>query len=69
MNKSDLIDAISLKENLTDKNAYEIVNLIFDGFTGTFKNGGRIEIRGFGSFTREELWRLHRKESEERGKN
>ncbi len=51
MNKSDLIDAISLKENLTDKNASEIVNLIFDGFTGTLKNGGRIEIRGFGSFT------------------
>jgi integration host factor subunit beta len=51
MNKSDLIDAISLKENLTDKNASDIVNLIFDGFTGALKNGGRIEIRGFGSFT------------------
>ena len=50
MNKSDLIDAISLKENLTDKNASELVNLIFDGFTGTLKNGDRIEIRGFGSF-------------------
>ena len=67
MNKSDLIDAISLKENLTDKNASEIVNLIFDGFTGALKNGGRIEIRGFGSFYREELWRLHRKESERPG--
>ena len=51
MNKSDLIDAISLKENLTDKNASEIVNLIFDGFTGALKNGGKIELRGFGSFT------------------
>ena len=51
MNKSDLIDAISIKENLTAKNASEIVNLIFDGFTDTLKKGGRIEIRGFGSFT------------------
>jgi len=51
MNKSDLIDALSLKENLTEKNAFEIVNLIFDGFTDTLKKGGRIEIRGFGSFT------------------
>jgi len=51
MNKSNLIDAISLKENLIDKNASEIVNLIFDGFTDALKKGGRIEIRGFGSFT------------------
>jgi integration host factor subunit beta len=50
MNKSNLIDAISLKEKLTDKSASEIVNLVFDGFTDTLKNGGRIEIRGFGSF-------------------
>ena len=50
MNKSDLIDAISTKENLTHNNASEIVNMIFDGFTDTLKKGGRIEIRGFGSF-------------------
>ena len=51
MNKSDLINAISHEENLTDKNASDIVNLIFAGFTDTLKKGGRIEIRGFGSFT------------------
>jgi integration host factor subunit beta len=51
MNKSDLINALSTKENLTDKNAIEIVNLIFNGFTDALKEGGRIEIRGFGSFT------------------
>jgi len=51
MTKADLIDALSTKENLTQKNASEIVNLIFDGFIDTLKNGGRIEIRGFGSFT------------------
>ena len=51
MNKSDLITALSDKESLTEKNASEIVHLIFDGFTDTLKKGGRIEIRGFGSFT------------------
>jgi integration host factor subunit beta len=50
MNKSDLISALSAKENLTEKNAFGVVNLIFDGFTDTLKKGGRIEIRGLGSF-------------------
>ena len=51
MNKSDLIEALAAKKKLTDKKAAEIINLIFKGFTDTFKKGGRIEIRGFGSFT------------------
>jgi integration host factor subunit beta len=51
MNKSDLIFKLAEKHKLTEKNAIQIVDLIFDGFTDTFKNSGRIEIRGFGSFT------------------
>jgi len=51
MKKSDLIVTLAAKKNLTEKQATEIVNLIFDGFTNELKNGGRIEIRGFGSFT------------------
>jgi integration host factor subunit beta len=51
MNKSDLIDVLSGKENLTAEDASEIINLVFDGFTDTLKKGGRIEIRGFGSFS------------------
>ena len=51
MNKSGLIDALSTKENLTEKNASEIVGMILDGFTDALKKGGRIEIRGFGSFS------------------
>jgi len=50
MTKSDLIKALSIKENLTEKQAADIINLVFDGFTGTLKKGGGIEIRGFGSF-------------------
>jgi integration host factor subunit beta len=51
MNKADLIYELSKKEDLTDKKAGEIVNLVFDGFTETLKKGRRIEIRGFGSFS------------------
>jgi integration host factor subunit beta len=51
MNKSNLITALSDKEKLTAKDAMSIINLIFKGFTDTLKKGGRIEIRGFGSFS------------------
>jgi integration host factor subunit beta len=50
MNKSGLIEALSLKLNLTEKKAIDVVNLVFKGFTDELKKGGRIEIRGFGSF-------------------
>ncbi len=50
MNKSELIDTLSKKEGLTEKQAADVVNLIFKGFGEQLKRGGRIEIRGFGSF-------------------
>ena len=50
MNKSDLIEMLAKKNNLTDKQTTQIIDLVFDGFTDELKNGGRIEIRGFGSF-------------------
>ncbi len=50
MNKSGLIEALSRKENITEKKAVEVVNLIFKGFMEELKQGGRIEIRGLGSF-------------------
>jgi integration host factor subunit beta len=50
MNKSGLIEALSKKEGLTEKKAIDLVNLIFKGFTDELKKGGRIEIRGLGSF-------------------
>ncbi len=51
MNKSDLIVALAAKENLTERQATEIANLIFSGFTDALKKGDRIEIRGLGSFS------------------
>lgn len=51
MNKSDLIEILSRKlQNLASRDVEVIVNTIFDGMTGELSNGGRIEIRGFGSF-------------------
>lgn len=50
MNKSDLIETLSSKLNLTEKKAIDVVNLVFKGFTEELKKNGRIEIRGFGSF-------------------
>ncbi|MFB3924536.1 MAG: HU family DNA-binding protein [Syntrophales bacterium] len=50
MNKSELIEALSKRENMTEKKAQDVVNLVFDGFVDELKKGGRIEIRGFGSF-------------------
>ena len=51
MKKSDFISELAGKNNLTEKQATDIVNLMFDGFTKTLTDGGGIEIRGFGSFT------------------
>jgi integration host factor subunit beta len=51
MKKSDLIVALSEKESLREQEAFDIVNLVFGGFTDALRKGERIEIRGFGSFT------------------
>ena len=51
MTKSDLIAALSKNENLTEKGATKVINLLFKSFTDTLKKDGRIEIRGFGSFS------------------
>ena len=50
MNKSDLIEIISQQVQVPHKKAEEVVNFIFDHMVEVLKNGGRIEIRGFGSF-------------------
>jgi len=65
MNKSELIDTLSKKEGLTEKQAADVVNLIFKGFGEQLKRGGRIEIRGFGSFCCKELRSVHGKKSQD----
>ena len=50
MNKSELVEALAVRNALTYKKSEEIVNIVFDSMADTLTSGGRIEIRGFGSF-------------------
>ena len=50
MNKSELIERLAERCGLNVIQAEEIVNLIYKRMKDTMVNGGRIEIRGFGSF-------------------
>lgn len=50
MNKSELIEKLAEKTGLNVMQAEEVVNLIYRKMKETMVNGGRIEIRGFGSF-------------------
>lgn len=52
MTKSELIDHLSASfPQLTAKDTDEAVKVIVDAMTATLVAGGRIEIRGFGSFS------------------
>jgi len=50
MNKSDLIEELASRANITLTAADTIINGIFDAMAATLVAGNRIEIRGFGSF-------------------
>jgi len=50
MNKSELIEALAAKKNLSFKKSEEIINTIFESMSNALHAGERIEIRGFGSF-------------------
>ena len=50
MTKSDLIKLFAEKTNTPVKISESIINVIFDSMADTMTSGGRIEIRGFGSF-------------------
>lgn len=50
MNKSELIELLSLKRGISLKKSEDVVNTIFDSMASAMISGDRIEIRGFGSF-------------------
>ena len=49
MNKSELIEQLSVKKDISNKRAEEVVNIIFSSLTEAMVVGDRIEIRGLGS--------------------
>lgn len=51
MTKSELIEAVAERANLTKSKAEAVVNTLFAAMTDTMVKGDGIEIRGFGSFT------------------
>ena len=50
VNKSDMITILAEKKSVPLKVSEEIINTIFNSMTDTMIAGGKIEIRGFGSF-------------------
>ena len=50
MNRSELIEHLAIKKDISNKRAEEIVNTIFGFMTDAMVAGERIEIRGLGSF-------------------
>lgn len=52
MTKSELIEQIAMKKtDLSIKQVESAVKLLLDHMTDTLATGGRVEIRGFGSFS------------------
>ena len=50
MNKSDLVEALGKREDITRTKAEEVVDLVFSEMTNALVAGDRVEIRGLGSF-------------------
>ena len=50
MTKKDMAKAIAEEMGLTQGQAREVVQRVFDGITETLLNEGRIELRNFGVF-------------------
>ena len=51
MTKSELIDSIAARGEITNAQAEAVVNCVFDALTEALQRGDGIEIRGFGSMT------------------
>ena len=50
MTKADLVDEVARNASLSKKDAEAIVQAILDGIAESLKGGGKVELRGFGSF-------------------
>lgn len=51
MTKADLIDSIARREGLSRQKAEEIVNGLLDDIVAALKNGDKINVSGFGTFS------------------
>jgi DNA-binding protein HU-beta len=51
MTKAELIDSVAKRAELPKQKAEEIVNGLFDDIVGALKNGDKVNISGFGTFS------------------
>ncbi|GAB4341574.1 MAG: HU family DNA-binding protein [Desulfobulbaceae bacterium] len=51
MNKKELIEQIAQSAEISKKEAGEALNGFINAVEGTLKNGGKIQLAGFGSFS------------------
>ncbi|HIW39129.1 MAG TPA: HU family DNA-binding protein [Candidatus Jeotgalicoccus stercoravium] len=50
MNKTDLINAVSDKADLTKKEAGAAVDAVFESIQGSLSKGEKVQLIGFGNF-------------------
>lgn len=50
MNKTDLVEVVAAQANLKKKDAEAAVNAVFAAIQKDLKEGGKVQIAGFGSF-------------------
>jgi len=51
MNKGDLVNMVAEEANLTKSQAADAVNCVIDCIGGTLKDGDKVSLVGFGTFT------------------
>ncbi len=50
MNKTELINAVAEKSNLSKKDATSAVDAVFEAITDSLQNGDKVQLIGFGNF-------------------
>jgi len=51
MTKSDLIETLAIRMDISPRKAGDIINTLLQTMTDALANGDDIQVRGFGSFT------------------
>jgi len=62
MNKSEFVDAVAAKANLSKSDAADAVEAVLDSISGALKSGDQVTLVGFGTF-------LVRKREARQGRN
>ncbi|MUK89692.1 DNA-binding protein [Ornithinibacillus sp. L9] len=50
MNKTELVNAVAEKSELSKKDATKVVDAVFESISESLKNGDKVQLIGFGNF-------------------